>query len=97
MNKEDVWSFLEKTGCYQDKPSTIITRCPFCGDSRRKRYNYGHLYISKEVPFFICFRCNEKGHLKKLLKAFINNNLIDANHAKKVLAQYNQGYIKFKT
>ena len=83
-----MWEFVSKTGCYIEKPNTVITRCPFCGDSRRKLYNYGHLYISTEIPFFICFRCNEKGHIRKLLKKFIEVGICNNEQAKQILIKY---------
>jgi len=100
MNTVDpnVWSFLrERTTCFVIKPNTVITRCPYCGDSRRKLYNYGHLYISLSVPFFICFRCNERGHIKKLLKTFISKNICTTEEAKLVLQAYEGKTVNFKT
>ena len=85
----EVWSFLsERTTCFVVKPNTVITRCPYCGDSRRKLHNYGHLYISLEIPGFICFRCNEKGHIKKLLSKFIECRICTVDEAKRVLNAY---------
>ena len=98
MVDPNVWSFLrERTTCFVIKPNTVITRCPYCGDSRRKLYNYGHLYISLIAPFFICFRCNERGHIKKLLKTFIHNNICTTEEAKSVLVAYNGKVANFKS
>ena len=83
-----LWSFLDKLQCNVDKGGSIITRCPFCGDSKRKLVNYGHLYISKSIPFFICFRCNTKGHIKKLLLKLINDKVCTPDQATAILNAY---------
>jgi len=85
---EKLWSFLDKLQCNIDKGDSIVTRCPFCGDSRRKLVNYGHLYISKSIPFFICFRCNTKGHIKKLLQKLIQDKICTTDQALAILRAY---------
>ena len=40
----------------------FICRCPFCGDSDNR--HHAHLYISKRIPVFKCFKCNTQGHVR---------------------------------
>ena len=40
----------------------FIFRCPFCGDSDNR--HHAHLYVSKKIPVFKCFKCNTQGHIR---------------------------------
>ncbi|MEM4385518.1 MAG: hypothetical protein QXD03_03115 [Candidatus Anstonellales archaeon] len=54
---------------YSKKSSGWIeTFCPFCNDETRKSNpSHGHLYISPDLNYFLCFRCNISGSIVKLL------------------------------
>jgi hypothetical protein len=52
--------------------------------------NWGHLYISCSYPFFICFRCGERGHIKRLLETFLQINLCDTEDVDRILKAYKQ-------
>lgn len=61
--------FLESSSTiFEDKHNEFVMFCPYCDDATRKANpNHGHLYISKNQPVFRCFRCDQSGHLLKLL------------------------------
>jgi len=65
---QDFKEFLrQKTGYVKETEKDIICRCPFCGDSVKNK-NKGHLYISKDLDVFHCFRCDEAGPVSLLLQ-----------------------------
>ena len=87
--------FLSKnTTCCQVKNEAIVTRCPFCGDSVRKLYNYGHVYVFPESDFFICFRCGEKGFISKLLRGYLQNQQVSVD--KKLLDYFDNLKLSFR-
>jgi len=55
----------ENLGEVKNAREELITRCPFCKDSKHL-----HLYISTEAPVFHCFHagCHEKGIVTRLIK-----------------------------
>lgn len=55
-------------GLFRSHGDWIETFCNYCGDYERKyNPNHGHLYIAKTFPFYVCFRCDTRGPLFKLL------------------------------
>lgn len=66
----------------------MITKCPFCGDSKKhSNKKGGHLYISTNAPFmYHCFLCDAGGVVgKELLGAFgITDNFVVTDVTKQV-------------
>ena len=56
------------SGLFKDKGSHYMMFCQFCNDATRKpNPTHGHLYVSKSLPVFHCFRCGVSGTLLRLL------------------------------
>lgn len=64
MNVAKLMDFLEGQGFSPDLvegDTEIVIACPLCFDERKR------LYISADQGLFICFHCDERGHLTRLL------------------------------
>lgn len=65
--KETFREFLERNlSPVKERSKNYVCRCPYCEIGVKK--NHYHLWISKEVPIFHCFHCEEGGTLKKLFQ-----------------------------
>ena len=63
----NLWAILKENFPFVDENSThYLVRCPYCGDSRKHKFK-AHLGISKDIPVFRCVRCEEYGHVSKLI------------------------------
>jgi hypothetical protein len=74
---------------YKESSNEIIIFCPYCDDSTRPKANHGHLYISKSMPVFNCFRCSSSGNLIRLL--------IDIGFDDEDILKYLSNFIRYKT
>jgi len=86
MTYSEFLKFLkDKTGYVRDlgEGRDIICRCPFCGDSVKNKHK-GHLYVSKTLGVFHCFRCNTAGQVAYLLSVLECNDSIDGLVVKRI-------------
>jgi len=74
---------------YKETNNEIIVFCPYCDDAVRPKADHGHLYISKTMPVFNCFRCSSSGNLMRLL--------IDMGFDDQDVLSYISQSIKYKT
>lgn len=71
-NYQDLIKYIKSinNGRFKNSNGWHETYCPFCDDINRKNYlSHGHLYICSTSEFFVCHRCDEKGHITKFIKA----------------------------
>ena len=73
---------------YKETSGEIIIFCPYCDDSTRTKADHGHLYISKTMPVFNCFRCSSSGNIVRLL--------IDIGFHNEEILNYLAKFIKYK-
>lgn len=77
-------------------PYMVVTRCPFCGDSKKDRKK-GHFYVKldtrneDEPILYICHRCNESGILNPSVMRTLELNDLEVNGA---LISYNNKALK---
>ena len=67
---------LQTLGYVKETERYILTRCIYCGDSRKHK-NKGHFYIYKNTKLCYCVRCGKKLHLTKFLIDLKRNNIVD--------------------
>ncbi|MCK9439347.1 MAG: hypothetical protein WC188_03250 [Candidatus Caldatribacteriota bacterium] len=73
---------------YKESGGEIIIFCPYCDDASRPKASHGHMYISKTMPVFNCFRCSSSGNLVRLL--------IDTNFTDEDILKYLSSFIRYK-
>jgi hypothetical protein len=76
------------SGYYKESSNEIIIFCPYCDDATRIKADHGHLYISKTMPVFNCFRCSSSGNLIRIL--------IDTGFDDEEILKYLSTFIKYK-
>lgn len=69
----------------------IVTRCPYCGDSRKDPYK-GHLYIQNQPPYkYFCQRCQSSGVTNRnLLQLLECENFVILNQIQREYEEYSR-------
>jgi hypothetical protein len=76
---EIVYHLKNISTIYKDQNDWVQIFCQYCNDSTRSvNPNHGHMYVAKEFPFCLCFRCDTHISLIKLLvdTGFTNESII---------------------
>lgn len=55
---------------HQEGSDEYQFNCPYCAENGKKSDKKRHLYVNSKKERFICFRCGERGTLKKILQKF---------------------------
>ena len=70
-NYPDIIKYIKSVnnGRFKQSNGWYETYCPYCNDiNRPNASSHGHMFICQSSEFFVCHRCDEKGHITKYLK-----------------------------